>query len=75
MTDLAEDLVLGHCADASKRAKLEDLVSCKGSFAKKTISAETIADVNLLCWERMPKAMMRWAWTSRVTSLRRGWRS
>ena len=65
MTDLAEDLALGHTADASKRAKLEDLVACKGGFAKKTISAERIAEVNLLCWERMPRPMMRWAWTSR----------
>ncbi len=33
--------------------------------AKRRLTPEDLADINLFCWERMPAAMMRWAWTSR----------
>ena len=66
LNDVAEDAAFGFALDPWKRQSLEEVLGdLSGLAARECNKLDDILQVGLYTVRRMPKSLIRWAWTSR----------
>ena len=65
ITDALEDVALGFSDDPLQRQRLELILQDSIGYAPKNLSVDSLVEIVLWAWERMPRPLLRWSWTSR----------